>query len=113
MPPEERAWAIWASLRVRNIDPLDVLSACLAVELRHDDDPYAERQEQYREVQMAKVLHRMAGGTHKRWQQPGRAVATELHVHPHSRGSVLRYVGREARQAVLKVYPMIVADRAL
>lgn len=95
LPPVERAWATWASLRVREVEPLEVLAACMAVDMLHAEDPQPERQKEYRQVQMAKLLHRMAGGTHKRWEQAGGS-AIELHLHPHSRGMVLRHVGREA-----------------
>lgn len=43
-------------------------------------------------MQSAKVLHRLASGSHKRWPPQG-ALANELHVYPASRGNVLRDIG--------------------
>jgi hypothetical protein len=94
--PADRARALWAQLRERGVDPLEVLGVWLAVDAKLHDDPQADRHEEYRHVQVAKLIHRMAGGTHKRWEQErsdGRVKVTELHKHPNSRGRVLRLVG--------------------
>ncbi|MBB6248267.1 hypothetical protein [Rhodanobacter sp. A1T4] len=96
--PGERARAIWAQLRKREVDPLEVLAAWLVVDLRLRDDPQPDRHDEYRRVQVAKLIHRMAGGTHKRWERDrvdGRTEVTELHKHPVSRGRVLRIVGED------------------
>ncbi|MBB6241259.1 hypothetical protein [Rhodanobacter sp. MP1X3] len=100
--PGERARATWAQLRKREIDPLDVLAAWLAVDLRLRDDPQPDRHDEYRHVQVAKLIHRMAGGTHKRWEcqkATGQVDVTEFHKHPISRGRVLRVLGRELAMA--------------
>lgn len=104
--PEERAWAIWAALRVRQVDPVEVLAACCGVKLLNAQDSSSDRQDEYLQVQMAKVLHRMAGGTHKKWDRLGER-PLELHVHPASRGMVLRHVGREAQRAAALAYPAL------
>ena len=96
--PAERARATWAQLRKREVDPLEVLAAWLAVGLRLRDDPQPDRHDEYRHVQVAKLIHRMAGGTHKRWERDrvdGSTEVTELHKHPVSRGRVLRIVGED------------------
>jgi hypothetical protein len=57
-------------------------------------------------VQAAKLVHRMASGTHKRWEQPAyddgagrsRTRTVELHVYPRSRGRVLRHIGQDLEQ---------------
>jgi hypothetical protein len=98
-PPVERANAIWASLRERSVDPADVLACALAVPMRIAEDPQSDWHEEFRDVQIAKLLHRMSGGTHKRWESErsdGRIMVTELHKHPNSRGRVLRIVGQQA-----------------
>jgi hypothetical protein len=69
------------------------------VALRITDDLQPDRHEEFRQVQVAKLLHRLAGGSHKRWQTErpdGRVAVTELHKHPNSRGRVLRVVGQQA-----------------
>ncbi|MEO8998033.1 MAG: hypothetical protein ABI227_00170 [Rhodanobacter sp.] len=102
MSPAGRAKVIWAQLRQREVDPLQVLAAWLAVDTHLRDDPQPDRHEEYRHVQVAKLVHRMAGGTHKRWEREradGRVEVTQLHKHPISRGQVLRVLGREIEKA--------------
>lgn len=98
-PPAERANAIWASLRERDVGTVDVLACALAVPMKIAEDPQADWHDEFRDVQIAKLLHRMSGGTHKRWENErsdGRVIVTELHKHPNSRGRVLRIVGQQA-----------------
>ena len=102
MSPAGRAKVIWAQLRRREVDPLNVLAAWLAVDARLRDDPQPDRHEEYRHVQVAKLIHRMAGGTHRRWERErtdGRVEVTQLHKHPISRGQVLRVLGRKLENA--------------
>lgn len=107
--PTERAKAMWAQLRQLQVDPLEVLAAWLAVDRRVQDDPQPDRHEEFQQVQVAKLVHRMAGGTHKRWehQQPnGQLEITELHKHPVSRGLVLRHVGKDVADACSCLRPL-------
>jgi hypothetical protein len=95
--PAERARAMWAQLRTHEVDPLEVLAVWLAIDMRLRDDPQLDRHDEYRQVQAAKLIHRMAGGTHKRWERErpnGSIEVSELHKHPVSRGQVLRVLGR-------------------
>lgn len=99
LSPEERAKVAWARLRKAQIDPLRVVAAWLAVEMIIRDDPQAERKAEYKRVQAAKLVHRMASGTHKRWENaPGGP--KELHVYPRPRGRVLRHIGADIESAV-------------
>lgn len=96
LSPRDRANAAWAQLRRGGVEPLEVVAAWLAVDLRIRDDLQADRHEEYRQVQAAKLIHRMVGGMHKRWeleQSDGRVAVTEFHKHPVSRGRVLRVLG--------------------
>lgn len=98
MLPSERARVTWAQLRKREVDPLNVLAAWIAVDMRHRDDAQPDRHQEYRLVQVAKLIHRMAGGTHKRWEREradGRVEVTQLHRHPVSRGQILRVLGHQ------------------
>jgi hypothetical protein len=97
LSPEERAKAAWARLRKAKVDPRRVVAAWLAVEMIIRDDPEAETKTEYKRVQAAKLVHKMASGTHKRWGEG--AVAKELHVYPRSRGRVLRHMGRDLELA--------------
>jgi hypothetical protein len=100
--PSDRARAIWASLRVQQIDPLDVLAVWLGVDMKIRDDPQPDRHQEYRYVQVAKLLHRMRGGTHRRWeyeQADGKLKVTEMHKYPVSRGRILRVIGKQLADA--------------
>jgi hypothetical protein len=101
--PEERAKIAWARLLAAKVHPLRVLEAALGIELAIDADPQAERKKEFKRVQMAKVVHRMASGSHKRWERElpgGRVIPQELHKYPHSRGQVLRHLGKQIGDAV-------------
>jgi len=103
LSPQDRAKAAWARLRKAEADPLKVVAAWLAVEMIIQDDPQPVLSNEFKRVQAAKIIHRMASGTHKRWetevQDPAwsglrtKAVAQEMHIYPRSRGRVLRYIG--------------------
>lgn len=95
-PPAERASKVWARLRVRQVDPSVPLAIWISVQLRHQDDHQPERKLRYRLVQTGKGLHRLAGGTHKRWEQydsNGKLRVVELHKYPASRGLILWALG--------------------
>ncbi|RWP62575.1 hypothetical protein [Mesorhizobium sp.] len=98
LSPEERAKAAWARLRKAKIDPRRVVAAWLAVEMAVAADPQADRRPEYKRVQTAKLVHRMASGTHKRWQS-GPGGEQELHIYPRSRGRVLRHMGKDVEAA--------------
>ena len=61
-------------------------------------------------VQAAKLVHRMASGTHKRWEREQAdpswsglrtmTVVEEKHWYPRSRGRVLRHIGEDLARAV-------------
>jgi hypothetical protein len=94
--PDERARAAWARLREANVSPMRIVISWLALEMKLYSDPEADRTSEYRRVQAAKLVHRLASGTHKRWQtegRDGRPRVKELHKYPFSRGQVLRHIG--------------------
>lgn len=108
LTPRERAWAAWARLRKAEVDSRRPVAAWLAVELAIADDPQPVQTIEYKLVQAAKLVHRMASGTHKRWEQPAssndqgrfRKRTVELHVYPRSRGRVLRHIGEDLQKCV-------------
>lgn len=98
MKPEERAWAAWARLRDAKVDPIRPLAAWLAVEAAIAADPQPENRREYKLVQAAKLVHRMASGSHRRWERElpsGKVKVEELHRYPHSRGRILRHIGSQ------------------
>jgi hypothetical protein len=99
--PETRARAHWARLRKAKVDPLEVVAAWLAVEMAIANDPQPVNTREFKRVQAAKLVHRMASGTHKRWD------TVELHVYPRSRGRVLRHIGASLEEA----FELLVAHR--
>ena len=102
LSPKERARAAWARLREAQVDPIRPLEVWLAIEAIIRDDPQADQHIEFKRVQAAKVVHRMASGSHKRWQRQGpgaKVVVQELHKYPHSRGQVLRHMGEQLEKA--------------
>jgi hypothetical protein len=109
MTPVERARTAWARLREASVEPVKVLEAWLVVELAVRLDVQPDGTPEFKRVQGAKLLHRLASGSHKRWERevPRRIanhfttemVVTELHTYPHSRGKILRYLGRDLEEA--------------
>ena len=106
---EDRAKAHWARLRKAEIDPRLVVAAWLAVELVIRDDSQPVSTKEFKHVQAAKIIHRMASGTHRRWEQEitdpnnswqPKVRVTELHVFPRSRGRILRHIGKGLEDAV-------------
>jgi hypothetical protein len=80
-----------------------VVAAWLAVEFTIKHDPQPDWRTEYKRVQGAKVVHRMASGSHKRWEHEyshGNGKWTEeLHTYPQSRGRVLRHIGEDLEKA--------------
>ena len=74
------------------MDPLRVLEAWLSVVAAIAADPQPDNDPEFRRVQVAKLVHRLASGTHKSWPQPNGRVDV-LHAYPRSRGRVLRHLG--------------------
>ncbi|EPY01619.1 hypothetical protein K678_09903 [Magnetospirillum fulvum MGU-K5] len=106
LDPRERAWKHWARLRKAEVDPRRVVAAWLAVEMIIAADPQPVRTAEFKRVQAAKLVHRMASGTHRRWERerpatsgPAVMVVEERHWYPRSRGRVLRYVGEDLEGA--------------
>lgn len=99
IPPRDRANAHWARLRKHEVDPRLVMAVWLAVEMTLKEDPQPDLRPEYKRVQAAKVVHRMASGTHKRWEQGPSGRPEELHVYPRPRGRVLRHIGQDLQTA--------------
>lgn len=94
---DRRAKIALARLRVAGIPAERIVSIVLAVSALIDDDPASHRTKEFRRVQAAKAVHRLASGTHKFWEivdHQGRKGRTELHAYPRSSGRVLRVMGR-------------------
>ena len=103
LSPTERAGIAWGRLRRAEVSPIKPVAAWLAVEMRLADDPQADWHPEFKRVQAAKLVHRMASGTHKRWERErpsGQVEVTEMHKYPANRGRVLRHIGQALERAV-------------
>lgn len=90
-----------ARLRVAGIKPERFLAIVLAVTALIEEDPGSHRVKEFRRVQIAKALHRLASGYHRVWEfqdYQGQIVRTELHAFPRSSGPVLRLIGRAVEE---------------
>jgi hypothetical protein len=96
--PRQRATNAWARLRVNAVDPRLAVAAWLAVEMAIGEDRQPVTTLEFKRVQAAKIIHRLASGTHKRW--PNSPGSPELHKYPASRGNVLRHIGADLEEAV-------------
>lgn len=102
LPAKDKANAMWARLRQQEVDPAKIVAAILGTAMFNaaDLDP---RKREYRQVQIAKVLARMAGGQVKRWpthfKDPSLPKEKVLRWYAASEGLVLREVGKAAETA--------------
>ena len=108
LPARRRAWVAWARLRDHKVDPRRIIEAWLTIELTIAADPQPVYKREFKQVQAAKLIHRMASGSHKRWEHtvrdpnnPFRDITRvqEMHVYPRSRGKVLRLLGADLENA--------------
>lgn len=87
-PASERARIAFARLRNAGVPPERLLLRLIAVSACCDAKGIDGRQREYRQVQYAKAVHRLASGTHKTssgFQMPPK--------YPRSEGQVLRHIG--------------------
>lgn len=102
LAPAERSRAAWTRLRNAGVEPVRVIATRLAIEAAHRADPQPESRSEYRCVQVAKAVHRLASGTHRMWEKerPGQgAEVIEVHMYPSSRGRILRHLGAAVQRA--------------
>jgi hypothetical protein len=113
MSPVERAWVAWARLRETGIDPLRPLIAWLTISRTCRFDPQPESKKEFQRVQAAKLLHRLASGSHKQWEhhrKSGKAFIESMHRYPHSRGRVLRHIGAQLEQVARSLEPIFLSE---
>lgn len=106
-----RAKFAFARLREADIKPVRILSIYLAVCALIEDDRGSHRVEEFRVVQAAKAVHRLASGSHQRWDIPltnGTTAPLAMHTYPKSSGIVLRIIGRQIEECCRAV-----AERAV
>lgn len=93
-----RARVAFARLREAGIKPERLLAIHMAVAALIEDDRDSHSVPEFRLVQTAKAVHRLASGTHSRWEVAlpnGSTAPLAIHNYPRSSGQVLRVMGRE------------------
>jgi hypothetical protein len=101
LPAKTRASIAFGRLRQRGIKPERLLAIHLAVTALVEEDPGSHRTKEFRLVQTAKALHRLASGHHRVWpqqDQKGRTFRIELHAYARSTGRVLRFIGQAVEE---------------
>lgn len=91
-----RARIAFARLREAGVKPQRLLAIHIAVRALMEDDAGSHRTDEFRIVQVAKAAHRLASGTHRRWDYPlpdGTTTKIRMDVYPRSSGLVLRVIG--------------------
>jgi hypothetical protein len=98
LPAASKARVAFARLREAGIEPQRLLTVHMAVGALIEDDNGSHRVEEFRLVQTAKALHRLASGNHGRYEWPmadGTIRQIQTHNYPRSSGIVLRVIGKE------------------
>lgn len=86
--PEARARYALARLRQAEVDPKTILERAIAVTACCKAKGIDERQREFRRVQIAKSVHRLASGTHR--TTSGFPIPSK---YPRSEGQILRHMG--------------------
>lgn len=110
-PAARRARVAFARLREAGVPPERLLATHIAVAAIIEDDLGSHRVIEYRVVQVAKAVHRLASGTHKRWDFPmpdGTTAPIGMHVYPRSSGIVLRVIGGQIEELCRDVRERVV-----
>ena len=97
-----RARVAFARLRDAGVKPERILAIQLAVPALIEDDYGSHRVTEFRLVQTAKAVHRLASGTHRHWDFPmddGTTRPIAFHAYPRSSGIVLRIIGKKIDEA--------------
>ncbi|MGM5018620.1 hypothetical protein [Tardiphaga sp. 367_B4_N1_1] len=97
MSAHKRAKIAMARLRVAGIKPDRIVAIVLAVTALIEEDPKSHRIKEFRTVQIAKAIHRLASGYHRVWElehYDGRTRRIVLNAYPRSSGPILRLIGK-------------------
>ena len=97
-PAASKARVAFARLREAAIELAQLLTIHIGVGALIEHDRGSHRVEEFRLVQTAKAVHRLASGNHGRYEWPmadGTIRPIETHNYPRSSGIVLRVIGKE------------------
>lgn len=93
LSPQKRAHAALARVRQAGVTATDLLATSMAVQAAIRADRTPDLRPEFRHVQVAKLVHRLASGFHRNWPVHGTTRQLEVHKYPASRGRVLRHLG--------------------
>jgi hypothetical protein len=113
LPARDRSRIAFVRLARAEVRPEAILAIHLAVSALIEEDPGSHRVKEFRIVQVAKAVHRLASGYHRKWEfegADGRKRVTELHGYARSTGRVLRFIGEEIDKACEAVVADHLAD---
>jgi len=88
-----RADIAFGRLRNAGVKPERLLAIHMAIALLVDEDQYSAHAREFRIVQTAKAIHRLASGHHVYYPEVGQTYSTGFHKFPPSSGQVLRIIG--------------------
>ncbi|MCA1397222.1 hypothetical protein I6F38_13220 [Bradyrhizobium sp. BRP56] len=96
MSAKARAAIAFGRLRKKGVKPERLLAVHIAISTLIEEDPRPHRVKEFRLVQVAKALHRLASGHHvvNELYIRDRKHRSELHKFPRSSGQVLRIMGQ-------------------
>jgi hypothetical protein len=113
LTPAKRARVALARLREAGVTPVRLLAIYLGISALIEEDPGSHRVREFRTVQVAKAVHRLASGYHQSWDFPlsdGRTAPIEVHAYARSTGRVLRHLGRMIEECCEPVLERHLAD---
>lgn len=102
LPPKDRAAIAFARLRKAHVEPLRLAAIELGVNALIEDDKGSHRAREFRIVQVAKALHRLASGSHseaKKYFEGRNPLKFKFDFYPKSSGLVLRVMGEAMERA--------------
>lgn len=114
-----RARVAFARLRAAEIPTRRLVAIYLGVSALIEDDWKSHNVREFRIVQAAKAVHRLASGTHRKWDfwdpLTGGTRLYQIHAYPRSSGLVLREIGEALEKAcgelARAVVPEVIALR--
>lgn len=111
---EYRARVAFARLRAAEISAWRLMAIYLGVAALIEDDWKSHNVREFRIVQAAKAVHRLASGTHRKWDfwdpLTGGTRPYQIHAYPRSSGHVLRKIGEALEKACAELARAVVPE---
>lgn len=111
---EYRARVAFARLRAAEISARRLVAIYLGVSALMEDDWKSHNVREFRIVQAAKAVHRLASGTHRKWDfwdpLTGGTRLYQIHAYPRSSGLVLRKIGEALEKACADLARAVVPE---